>query len=643
MKKQFDKAKANFEGWATKNDLKCSDGRTIRHGAFKGNDGEVVPLVWMHQHNEPFNVLGHALLESREDGVYTYGLFNDTEAGLVAQKLVEHGDIDTLSIYANHLQQNGADVLRGNIREVSLVLAGANPGAYIESVIAHEDGSDEEAVIYTGENITLCHAEDASKSEDGAKTKKPEQSDSGEAEKGSQEKPEDGKKSGDDDYEGKTLKEVFEGFSEDLQNIVAAMIAVALEEQQKKSNQESDDNNKEDDKMKHNAFDQNTQPAQNEDVLTHDDFKAVMSDFPRLGSLRESFLAHGIENVDYLFPEAKAAAKTPETVRRDATWVQNVMNSVHHTPFSKIRTIAADMTPDEARAKGYITGNQKLEQVFGLLKRETSATTVYKIQKLNRDDVNDITEFDVIAWIKSEMRSQLDEEVARAVLIGDGRSAADPSKINEAHIRPIAKDEDLFTIKVSVPASSGMTEDQKAKAFIRAAVQSRKNYKGTGNPSMYVAEDMLTSLRLVEDSIGHLLYDTDEKLARVLRVKEIIPVPVMDNVQGANGGILLAVIVNLADYNVGADKGGSVNMFDDFDLNYNKQEYLIETRCSGALTKPFSAIAIELGGTAVTYTAVTPEEGDNPAAEGWYEKFAGAYTLTKDTAVKSGKTYYTGS
>lgn len=564
--------KFDFSGWATRNNLKCSDGRTILKDAFKHNNGQTVPLVWNHQHNDPLNVLGHALLENRDEGVYAYCKFNETESGKNAKLLVEHGDVSALSIYANQLKQKGANVFHGAIREVSLVLAGANPEAFIDNVIRHGEHSDEEAIIYTGEDISLYHADDKK-----------------EEEKPVNEELKHEKKTEDEE----TVADVFETLNEKQKTVVYAMIGQALEE-----NDESEDNNNDskggDNTMKHNVFDKedNTQG----DFLSHADTEAIFADVKRYGSLRDAVLAHGIENIDYLFPDAKNVTNTPQFIQREMGWVQKVMNGVHHTPFSRIKSIFADITEEDARAKGYIKGTLKKDEVFSLLKRTTTPTTIYKKQKLDRDDVVDIVDFDVVAWLKSEMRVMLDEEIARAALVGDGRLSSSDDKINEQNIRPIWTDADLYTIKTPVTVAANATADQKAKSFIRAAIKSRKNYKGSGEPILYTTEDVLTDCLLMEDTTGRIIYDSVTKLATALRVKEIVTVPVMENLSRVDEGTtygLMGIIVNLTDYNIGADKGGAVNMFDDFDIDYNAQKYLIETRCSGALIKPYSAIALE--------------------------------------------------
>ena len=562
--------KYDFCGWATKNDIKCTDGRVIRRDAFKHCDGQRVPLVWNHQHNAPEDVLGWAELHNQPEGVYTYGSFNETEGGQQAKALVEHGDITGLSIYANQLQQAGCDVIHGTIREVSLVLAGANKGARIEAVLEHADNDYAEyddAQIFSGENIELYHAEETT------------------------EKKEDttvAKENGD-----KTIKDVIDTMNEEQKNALYAVVAAAL-------NDEGDDNNDEEDSadMKHNVFEGDTP----ENTLTHSEMKVMFDDMRRYGSLKDSVAAHsaeyGIEQIDWLFPEAKTQSAAPEFIKRETGWVPKVMNNVHHTPFSRIKSVFADITEDDARAKGYMKGNLKKDEVFTLLKRTTTPTTVYKKQKMDRDDVIDITDFEVVSWLKTEMRAMLDEELARAILVGDGRNSSSDDKINEQNIRPIVSDAELYTIRKKVTVKTNATDPEKAKALIRAAVKSRKDYRGSGEPTLFTTEDWLTEMLLLEDTTGRTIYDTTEKLKSALRVKEIVTVPVMEGVKGVGGGDLMGIIVNLADYNIGADKGGAINMFEDFDIDYNQQKYLIETRCSGALTKPYSAIALELDATA---------------------------------------------
>ena len=579
--------KFDFSGWATRNDLLCGDGRTIRKNAFKDNDGQTVPLVWNHQHSNPDNVLGHALLENREDGVYAYCTFNDTEAGQNAKQLVQHGDVRSLSIYANRLKQVGGDVIHGTIRELSLVLAGANPGAFIDTVMAHGDGGDEGVIAGYDENIMIYHSDESEKKEE--KEEKKEVAD--ESKKSEEKKPEVGEKA---------IEEIFNSMTEEQKTAAYALIGMALNKNED-FGEEDDKKNGGNEEMKHNLFDSDTEPT---NVLSHSDMAQIFARGKQLGSLKDAAqefldnndLAHGdygIDQIDVLFPESKSLNTPPEFIQREMGWVQKVMNKTHHTPFSRIKSMFADITEDEARAKGYIKGKLKKEEVFSLLKRSTTPTTVYKKQKLDRDDVVDITDFDVVAWLKHEMRTMLDEEIARAILVGDGRLASSDDKINESNIRPILNDADLFVIRWGV--SAGKDSDEKAKNFIKACIKARKNYKGSGNPDLYTTEDMLTDMLLLEDSIGHKLYKTEAELATALRVNEIITVPVMENIKDKDSKDVYGIIVNLADYNVGADKGGAVNMFDDFDIDYNQQKYLIETRCSGALVKPFSAIVLRSG------------------------------------------------
>ena len=564
----------DFSGWATCPNLKCSDGRTIMNDAFKHHDGDIVPLVWNHQHNDPNNILGKALLHSRDGGLYAYCQFNDTEQGVNAKMLVEHGDISALSIYANDLKHNASrGVTHGNVREVSLVLAGANPGAFIDSIMKHGEESDDEAIIYTDEPIEIYHAD-----EEKGKSKE-------ETEVAEEKKAES----------GKTVAEIIESMNEEQKTVMYGMIGEALKHVDEKEEDDGDENtDEEENEVKHNVFDNEDQ----KDVLSHSDMQAIFADAKRHGSLKESVLAHGIEDIETLFPEPKSTNNPPEWINREMGWVKNVMGAVHHTPFSRIKSMFADLTEDDARAKGYIKGNFKKEQVFSLMKRTTTPTTIYKKQKLDRDDVIDITDFDVVAWLKSEMRMMLEEELARAILVGDGRLASSDDKINELNIRPIWTDDDFYTIKKKISVSANATDDQKAKAFIRACVKSRKEYKGSGNPTLYTTEDVLTDLLLLEDSTGRVIYETEDKLRSALRVSAIVTVPVMEGLkrtdEESNELNLMGIIVNLNDYNVGADKGGAVNMFDDFDIDYNAQKYLIETRCSGALVKPFSAIALEM-------------------------------------------------
>lgn len=566
----------DFCGWATRNDLKCSDGRTIRKDAFKDNDGQKVPLVWNHQHNEAFDVLGHAMLENRDEGVYAYCKFNDTESGKTAKLLVQHGDVDRLSIYANKLKQQGSNVMHGVIREVSLVLAAANPGAYIEDIIVHGETSDNEAVIYTGENIELFHSEER-KSEGESKPL--------------EENKEEGKMADNE----KTVQDVFDEMTEEQKNVVYAMIGMALEENGADSDEEDVDEMNHSDEgdgeiMKRNVFD-NDETRENENVLSHADMETIIGDAKRYGSLKESFLAHaaeyGIDQIDMLFPEYKSVTgDTPQFIKRTPDgWVDTVMNGVHHTPFSRIKMVFADLREDEARAKGYMKGKLKKEEVFGLLKRVVEPTTIYKKQKLDRDDAVDITDFDVIAWLKSEMRMMLDEEIARAILFGDGRSALSEDKISETNIIPVIKDADLYTIKKTVTAAEN---EKLGHAIITAAVKAQDDYEGSGNTTFYTAASTITDMLLLEDADGRRIYKDMRELALAMNVNKIVKVPASIIPSGIYG-----VIVDLNDYNVGADKGGAINMFDDFDIDYNQMKYLIETRCSGALTKPYSAIVLK--------------------------------------------------
>lgn len=580
--------KYDFSGWATKNDLKCSDGRTIMKDAFKHNDGQTVPLVWNHQHNDPLNILGHALLENRDSGVYAYCTFNDTEAGRNAKMLVEHGDVTALSIYANQLKQKGGNVEHGVIREVSLVLAGANPGAFIDSILRHGEASEEEGVIYTGENLVLSHGEEENQNE------------IKEEEKDMEKEPVDKI-----EHAEKTVQDVVDSMTEEQKNVMYALIGQALEDNKVEHSNINEENGGEE--MKHNVFENDNN--KNENVLSHADMENILRDAKRVGSLREAVLQHadehgdaiydtyGIkpnadgEGISMLFPEYRNLNNVPEFIKRDTGWVANVMGGVHHTPFSRIKSMFADIREDEARALGYMKGNLKKEEVFSLLKRTTDPQTIYKKQKLHRDDVIDITSFDVVAWIKAEMRMMLEEEIARAILIGDGRLADDDDKIQQQHIRSIANEEPLFAIHKDLVVEDG---EERAKGFIKTCIRARKDYKGSGEPTMFLAEEMLVEMLLLEDKNGRIIYESEAALARALRVKNIVTVPVMEGAKNLAGNKnVLAIIVNLKDYNVGADKGGAVAMFEDFDIDYNAQKYLIETRCSGALVKPFSAIVVE--------------------------------------------------
>ena len=614
----MDKVKGyDFAGWVTKNNVRCADGKIIRHDAFKDQDGTKVPLVWMHQHGGIENVLGNVLLQNRPEGVYGYGSLNDSEAADMARIVLKHDDVTAMSIYANNLTRQGNNVTHGTIREVSLVLAGANPGATIDEVVIHDAGYEDDLFFFNAEDNTLRHSDDGdilfepieddtishadddtSKEDDVADEKKPASADASE----------------DSSSDDKTLKEIFDDMTEEQKTVVYALIGQAIDQ---KSSDDTDDtdNSDEEDNVKHNVFDTTDNATTDNDVLVHDamteiiegakggySMKRIFNDYVAehsddgYGDALMHAATYGVEPIDMLFPEPKAMATKPEFISRDMGWVPMLMNRVHHTPFSRIKSVFADITEDDARARGYMKGKLKKEEVFTLLKRTTTPTTIYKKQKMDRDDVIDITDFDVIAWLKAEMRTMLDEEIARAVLIGDGRSTASDDKINENNIRPIWKDEELYTIQATIETEGTETADDLAKAFIRTAIKSRKDYKGSGNPILFTTEDFLTDMLLLEDKIGHPLYDSVEKLATKLRVSQIVTVEVMENqtreVEGKTR-TLMGIIVNPQDYNIGADRGGAINMFDDFDIDYNQQKYLIETRCSGALIKPFSAIAIE--------------------------------------------------
>lgn len=607
----------DFCGWASKNDLLCSDGRTIRRGAFASDDGKKVPMVYQHQHTSIDNVLGHAILENRDEGMYAYCYLNESDTGKMAKELVRHGDICAMSIYANKLKQIGNDVVHGEIKEVSLVLAAANPGAAIESVVLeHSDGStEEEAIIYSGEDTQykiLSHAETPTQTSSD-KTVNDILNGMSEAKKNvlyymlakvseTDEEAEDDDVIEDSDIRhadvsgGRTIQDIFDTFTSDEKKVAFFLIGQAIKESGSMEQSDIpniDDESEENDTMKHNVF-ENNQIENDETVLSHAEIEEIFRDTKQYGTLKNSALAHGITNIEYLFPDAKTVTPTPELIKRNDDWVSKVMGAVHHTPFSRIKSTAANLTEDEARAKGYIKGKLKKEEVFSLLKRTTEPTTIYKKQKLDRDDVVDITDFDVVAWIKSEMRMMLNEEIARAILIGDGRLASSDDKIPEDHIRPVAFDSELYTVPVEVTVATGATDDDKAKAIIRSIIKGRKEYKGSGNPVMYTTEDVLTDMLLMEDKMGRVVYDSVTKLATALRVSEIVTVPVMEGLKDSENNAVIAVIVNLADYNVGADRGGEVNMFDDFDIDYNAMKYLIETRCSGALTKPYSALAVKL-------------------------------------------------
>ena len=604
MSRKFD-----FSGWATRNDIKCADGLTIRQDAFADCDGKQVPLVYMHNHQDPENVLGHALLENRDDGVYCYGSFNDTEKGQMAKALVAHGDITSLSIFANNLSKKGQDVLHGVIREVSLVLAGANPGATIDfPVLQHADGSfgdliEDEAIISYKQPLSI--SDELSHMLDEDPEDEDEEENDGVDEELEEEENEDEEVShAASDEEDPTVDEVMETLDDNQRELLEGMMALAYQQGVEDASGKSEEEEvveqsdiKEGETVMHkNLFEKETA----DEVLCHgvtlDEMKATFKDLQREGSLKNAAIAHGIENIDWLFPEAKTASATPTFIKRDTGWVSGVLNGVHHTPYSRIKSVFADITGEEARARGYVKDNYKEEEVISLLRRTTTPQTIYKKQKFDRDDLIDITDFDVVAWIKAEMRLMLDEEIARAILVGDGRLASSPDKIQEDHIRPIWKEADLFSVKVKVTYAAGADDNAKAQANIKALIKNRKFYKGSGNPKFYTTEDVLADMLLITDTTGRFIYESVQTLANKLRVSEIVTVPVFDNqTRQANGKTyqLLGIMVNLADYNVGADRGGAVNMFDDFDIDYNKEVYLIETRISGALTVPFSALVLE--------------------------------------------------
>ena len=607
----------DFSGYATKNDLTCGDGRVIRKDAFKDCDGKTVPLVWHHIHNDPMNVLGHADLENREDGVYAYCSLNDTAQGQNAKTLIKHGDITSMSIYANKLQQQGNNVTHGVIREVSLVLAGANPGAMIDPLsIAHEDGVltelDDEAIIYSGE---LFHSDGSEDSNDSEETNT------------SSEK--------DDDAEDEDIGDVIDTMNEKQKKVMYYLIGEAMGG---KDDEEDAAEHSEEEDMHHNVFDNTMEDTE---TLSHDALNEILAEAPRIGNLKDAFLEHGIENLEILFPEARNIDQTPTWIKRETGWVQTLWGALKKTPFSRIKSRTANITEYEARARGYIKGNQKIEEFFSLASRTTTPTTVYKLQKLDRDDIIDITDMDVVAWMKGEMRGMLEEELAGAVLIGDGRPANDVSKINETNIRPIYHDDDLYCIHKTVTIPNSATYVQIADALIETALLSRKDYKGSGNPWMFTTNDVLTRMLLAKDEIGHRLYKTEAELATALRVDRIVEVPILEGAQRTvvvtdpdthvstnETRTLLALIVNPKDYVVGADKGGAVTMFDDFNLDYNKYEYLIETRCSGALQDPYTAIALEtasdlpfdFGPRSGDYSTATMEKDANGWPKG-YDKY----------------------
>ena len=582
-------------GWATKANVRCYDGLVIAQDAFKECSGKVVPMVYNHDHANVDNVIGHCLLENRPGGVYCYAKFNDTDTGKTARQCVESGDLSAFSIFANGLKKVGSTVKHGFIREVSLVLAGCNPGALIDEVVKHsadEDYEGGEAFIYNEDGLSLTHGmnPEGNPLEDLTHS-----ADSGDAVTDDEATQEEAKMA-DEKNEGKTLEQVYNSMTDEQKECCHALVGLALEEQEGSNN----DDGEEDDTVKQNVFDKDT----NATVLKHsiEEINNVVKTAKSHGTMKAAFedagmdsdeLAHSIDNIDWLFPEDHLLDTTPRIIDKPDDWVSVVMGAVHHIPFSRFKSMFADLTEEDARAKGYFKGNFKKEEVFGLLRRSTSPTTVYKKQKLDRDDVIDITSFDVVAWLKQEMRLKLNRELALAYLLGDGRLAASEDKIDENCIRPVFNDSDLFTIKVQCKTTGLTTVEDKYKALIKQILRSRKEYRGSGTPTLFTTEDALTEMLLLEDGIGHPLYADEAALARKLRVKNIVTIPEMEGRKGAKGGDLVCLIVNLADYTVGADKGGAVSMFDDFDIDFNAQKYLIETRCSGALTTPFSAMAVE--------------------------------------------------
>lgn len=576
----------DFKGWATKNNCRCSDGLTIRRDAFKGSDGKKVPLIFNHDHSDINNVIGHALLQNRPEGVYAYGYFNETKNGKIAKILVQSGDLDSMSICANEIKKVGSDVVHGMIREVSLVFAGANPEAFIEEVISHSaDPDDQEIVAYFNDPIEISHADNA-----GADSKKEDNSVASEEIK---------QAASEENNSEETVSDVFNTLSDKQKDAVYAIMSELTNDEDTKTDSETKVEQSNDmegkDTVKYNVFDKAS--GKEETTLVHSQVLIdTLKDAKRLGSLKESAIQHGIQNLEVMFPDHKSITATPTQITRDMEWVSIVMSGVHHTAFARIKSIFADLTEDDARAKGYIKGKYKKEQVFGLLKRTTDPTTVYKKQKMDRDDLVD-ADFDVVAMLRSEMRMMLNEELARAFLFGDGRLQSSDDKINELCIRPVWTDEDLFTIKYPFTVEQQATDDDKARAFIKAAIKARKDYKGSGNPVLFTTEENLTNMLLLTDSTGRDIYTDEAQLARKLRVSRIVTVPVMEGLKrqvGSKTHELYGLILNMRDYNVGADKGGAVTMFDDFDIDYNAQKYLIETRCSGALTVPYSAIAVEL-------------------------------------------------
>ena len=647
----------DFTGWATKTGITCTDGRTIMENAFADQDGQTVPLVWQHMHDDPDMVLGHAVLHNKKGGVWAEAYLNDSPKAQRTRDLIKNKDIKSLSIYANQLKQNGGNVMHGIIRELSVVIAGANMGATIDNVVlAHGDSMDEledEALIYSDEKEQLLFLEHAAEEK--------EQTDMPVDEK--KETPVE-KEQELEHADERTVKDVFDSMTEEQKNVVYYMIGQALEEKESGNDDEEEaehsDENGEVLTMKMNVFDKETNK---QEVLSHADQAAIIERAKKLGSMHDAWeealenndaLKHdvynddgtkqtyGIANIDYLFPDYQALENTPDKIRRNDDWVNVVMNGVRKTPFSRIKTVHANITMDEARAKGYIKGNEKKEEVFNLLKRTVDPQTVYKKQKFDRDDVIDITDFDVIAWTKAEMRDMLNEEIARAILVGDGRDVEAEDKIKADHIKPIWTDDDLYAVKV--PVTVGSDDEATAKNAIRAMIKNRKNYKGSGNIVFFTNEDTLSDMLLIEDQIGHRLYKDVNELATAMRVNKIVTSEILANLTRTVGGTtkkLLGIAVDLKDYATGTNRRGQVEMFDDFDIDFNQYKYLIETRLSGMLTKPFSALVLETSASGVTYSVAEPEVGANPKELGYYEKEGDVYRKSADTTVKNGKTYYT--
>lgn len=559
----------DFSAWVTKYNIPCTDGNTILHDAFKDDDGRKVPLVWNHQHDSVSNVLGYVILQHHDEGMRGYASFNSAVDAQNAKSMVAHGDIDAVSIFANHIQKTEGGISHGSIKEVSLVLAGANPGALIDEVLCHSDDPDS-VIIHTDETIELAHAD----------------------------KDEEKNKEDDDEIdENATVEEVVATMNESQLNAMYYLIGMAVKDAEDK--EKSKENEEEENSMSHNVFDKDAKNLSGADegtTISQSDVAAIFEDANRLGSLKASCISHSVTNISSMFPDAKSPTAEPIPVTKNEDWVGHVIKRVKYLPFARVKNLTADLTTDAARAKGYVTGAQKVEEVVALAKRETTPTTVYKLQKLNRDDLEDITDFDVVKWLKGEMRGRLDAELARAYLIGDGRTVSSADKINESNIRPIWTDADLFSVKVDMSPAASATAETKAKQFVKTVRASRKLYQGTGSPAMYIGEDILSDILCLEDTIGHLLYPDLDALAKVLRVSEIISVPVMSGVKRVDNKDtyeLCGIMVDLKDYGVGQKRMNNEDFFSDFDLDYNKMEYLIETRKAGALMYPHSAVVFQ--------------------------------------------------